>query len=705
MINLPACTYMLCIMKDKQVIRTTLFLFGFLTVLLAGNARAGVIPVATNSAVIEFAGGLAFDGANYLVGLVSGTNLVGQAISTNGQLAGAPITLGGNPGFPPAAALAGGRTNCLAVWSDASLSSGVTMFAQRVSPSSGLIGSKFALLGSVGSHGFQVVKAAVSDGTNYLVVWQDATSHKYYGQYVTAAGALSGSEFLLFSPSSSSDVAVAYGRTNSLVVVQDGTNNANHVYCMTVSRNGTVGSAVQVDGEASLDHDQPAVGFDGTNYLVVWSHSASWSVAGWPNWDLRGRVVSPAGAGLGSVLEIATDDQASFPALAFDGANHLVVWGHNADTTNTDVTIHGRFLDRSGYAIGPIFEPFTPQGANPPLVPWNGVLFDGNRFLLVATYGSFVLDGGSIIGFSGGDVYATKVDRSTRPPYFTNAGVVDGNMQCQLHVVPGQTYTIQTSTNLVTWASMGTMSSDGTNVLDLVDEEGIAALPRMFCRAVVGNVAGATYSFRFHEFASAGSFGGGYTPVPSYPVTLNSYAAVFEVENEIVPPPATSVFFTGPAGSGLANAAADASNSSIGDNDAVYQTSFISSPAAAPGGAWVVAYKGTNISFTVADPQAASRLVIPLPTATVSGGVLQTVSWGYKNATTGAALSGVPSYLTSIQVQIDGMGSRIYNSPELDAGATSHTLASTINWADVQAIYMAYNDSLGNHYIVMFAKP
>ncbi|MBN2508488.1 MAG: hypothetical protein JXQ71_17555 [Verrucomicrobia bacterium] len=644
-------------MSDKRTMWMAVPLaLGLVAGLPTGIARAQILPIATNATVPEIAGGLAFDGTNYLVGLVSGTNVAGQRVSADGQLQGNPVVVGSNAGFPPAAGFAGGRVNALAAWSDDTIPSGVTMFGQLVSPSSGLIGPKFPLLAAAGSHGFQRVAAVASDGTNYLVVWGDDSSGDFYGQLVTGAGTLSGPELLLRAASDNGNVAAAFGRTHYLVAVQEGNDNVNHVHCRTVSPTGALGTSFQVSSVASLDQNPLAIGFDGTNFLVVWNHNTTYSGEGAPDWHLQGRLVSHEGTALGSVLDLVSGERPSFPALAFDGAHYLLAWAKDVVTAEADTTIRARFLDRWGNPVGPILTPFSAQGLHPPLLPLNGVLYDGTRFLLVATYGSFVLEGQEIVGFSGGDVYGTTLDRSTQPPLFSNPAATDGQFQVLFHVVPGQTYTIEISTNLVSWAPVGTVSSDGPKILELVDDEGIAEPGRLFYRAVVGNTLGATFELSFHMYAWGGSFAGATTPAPVYPVSPGGYTALCEVENELFPAAPASVFFTGPAGSGLSNTPADANNSSTGDMQGSYQSPYVSSPATPPGGAWVVNYKGTNITFTVPDPQAASRLVIPLPTVTLSGDVLQSVHWVYKDATTGATWSGAPSHLTEIQVQIDGVG-------------------------------------------------
>lgn len=681
---------------------------GCLAAFYLAGARAGtVFPIATNPAIPEMAGGAAFDGTNYVVGLVSGSEVVCQRISGSGELVGSEIAVGGNVGFPPAVSMAAARTNGLVVWSDATLGSGVTIFGQLLSISGGKIGSSFPILANAAGHGTQAVQAAASDGTNFLVVWKDSASGSYYGQLVGASGSLSGAEFYLFGQQSGSgggNMALVYGKTNYLAAWQNSTYNGIESYCQVISPSGAAGSPVQVNETASLDGNPMAAGFDGTNFLVVWGCDTERADSGQPLWKLRGRVVSPGGNPLGNEL-LLVDEQAAFPALAFDGENYLLAWGYDVDTTNSDLTIHARFLDRAGTALGPILTPFSAQGTNPPLLPLNGVLFDGDRYLLTATFGSFQLDSsGDIIGFSGGDVYGRFIPRSTRPPFFTSAEVSNGQFLGQLRVVPGMTYTVEFSTNLADWTPAEVVSSDATNLLALVDPRGVAGSSRMFYRAVLGNGMPAEYHLNFMEFADGGNFGAGLTPSLATPIALAGYSAWFGVEGDTSYPAPANVFFTGPAGSGLSFASADPSNSYVGASDAGYQSASIASPAAAPGGDWVVNYKGSGITFTLPDPQAASRLVIPLPTVSVSGDVLQSVSWTFHDPNTGALLPAAPSYVTGVQVEIDA-DVRIYNSPTISPDTTALTLTSAVNWPSVTGLNMTYDDSLGNHYVIFYHRP
>jgi hypothetical protein len=287
-------------------------------------------------------------------------------------------------------------------------------------------------------------------------------------------------------------------------------------------------------------------------------------------------------------------------------------------------------------------------------------------------------------------------------PVLTNAMVSGGNFSFRILLASNQTFTIEVSSNLTSWTPVGSQTPN-TNLVSVTDPRGVATFNRQFYRIVLGNFSVVDFHLQFLEFASAGNFGGGSTPVTTFPVSLNNYSTGFNVDNDTNYPAPANVFFTGPAGSGLTNTPADPSNSNTNsDGSAFYQSPLVSNPAAAPGGTWVVNYKGTNQTFSVPDPQAASRLVIPYPTITVTGGSLQNVSWVYRDATTGATLSGAPAYVSNIQLQVYGGSGTLFNSTNLPPTTTSQTVSPPVNYASISGIGLAYQDSLGNSYIVSF---
>lgn len=442
---------------------------------LCAQTVAQEFPIATNPTLTEMSGGVVYTGTNYLVGYVAGTNILGQLISPVGQLLGAPyLVASANLGFPPAVAFASGRTNCLVAWSDYSRSTEVTMFGRIINFADGTMGPVFPLLSAVGTHGFQRVRAATSDGTNYLVLWVDAHDEiddgvytTCYGQFVTAAGTLLGAEFAAISGATLyEDLAVRFGNTNYLLAWQSvGGDDSHETYCRVISPAGALGVTYKISETTSDDRNPVAIGFDGTNFLVLWNCTTNYDGPG--ELMLYGRRVSQTGAPLGSELVISTN-RTGFPGVAFDGANYLVVWAENVIATNH--TVHARFIDRAGNPIGPVITPLSTHGTNAPLFSYNGVFFGGGKFIIAATYGSFLFNqGGDIVGMEG-DLYGRFFPSSITPPWFMNPTIAGGYFNMQFNLVPGVAYALEISTNLTSWQFTRMVSSGETNVLYLQEE-------------------------------------------------------------------------------------------------------------------------------------------------------------------------------------------------------------------------------------------
>jgi hypothetical protein len=93
---------------------------------------------------------------------------------------------------------------------------------------------------------------------------------------------------------------------------------------------------------------------------------------------------------------------------------------------------------------------------------------------------------------------------------------------------------------------------------------------------------GQTFNFWFKEIAYGGSFGAGPNPQVSYPVTIQGSSANLYTANIYAPPPATDVFITGPASSGLISVPAIESDSIFDEFEADY--AFPTTPSVLPGG-------------------------------------------------------------------------------------------------------------------------
>jgi hypothetical protein len=206
-----------------------------------------------------------------------------------------------------------------------------------------------------------------TDGTNYLVVWEDyrnaaTTGADIYGARITADGTVQDANGIPISTASSDQLAPAAAGSGGayLVVWQDGRNLASSgadIYGSRVSRAGAVLDAGGIPiCTANAAQYSAAVAFNGTHFLVVWSDERNLGVTGV---DIYGTRVGTAGAVLDSPnlpISQAPGDAVS-PAVASASGDFLVVWedGRNSATTGDDIygarVIAGVVSDPSGLAI------------------------------------------------------------------------------------------------------------------------------------------------------------------------------------------------------------------------------------------------------------------------------------------------------------------------------------------------------------------
>jgi hypothetical protein len=439
--------------------------FGF-----GAASAAPVFPIETNPAVIVYGDGLAFDGTNYLVAALTGTNSSGvtnvnvQLVAPNGALIGSPMTVGGgvNLGSSGGLGVAFAGSNYLVAWSDSTIGSGVDMFGQLVSRTGAEVGAPFHLLALRGTNGPEMIKVVASDGTNFLAVWQDENNDYLYGQLVTPAGNLSGPAFLISNQlTDTANVAATRGKTNYLVIAQSntgGVGEANQVFGAFVSSSGSAGGSFQISQTASTDRSVLTVAFDGTNFLAVWPWDPGPETEGSvTNWQFYARLVSQTGALQSGELALVPSPNPVIPSLAFDGSNYLLAYGFDSNTTNSDRNLRCQFLNRSASPVGPLFTPFAPQGTNVPLFALNGLLFDGTRFVMAASLGTFGVNG---------EIFATAIPASTNPPTLApNGPLVGTQFPLLLTGTPGINYALLENTNVSSagWTALVTNSpTNGT---------------------------------------------------------------------------------------------------------------------------------------------------------------------------------------------------------------------------------------------------
>ncbi|MFQ5910546.1 MAG: FlgD immunoglobulin-like domain containing protein [Thermoplasmata archaeon] len=398
---------------------------------------------------------VSFDGANYLVvwedSRSGSRDIYGARVAGSGivlDTSGIAICAASGDQFLPFVVFDG--TNQLAVWEDrrAGFSD---IYGARLDTSGAVLDTPGIAISTAGYS--QASPSARFDGTHYVVTWEDhrsGTAWDIYGARVDTSGfvidvsgipistkpgdqtspflAFNGSDYLVAwedwltlsdicgvrldtsvavldtseipistSASRQQAPAAAFGITDYLVVWED--NRWIHswdIYGARVDRSGVLldSSAIAISFEAQ-SQKAPAVGFEGTNYFVVWQDyrtSVDFDVYG-ARVDQAGHVLDPLGI---PICTVGFYEEA--PSLAFDGTNHLVAWQDWRSGTHSE--IFGARVTKGGVVLDTLSIPIA-VGAY--LHRYPSVAFDGTNYLVVWQ---------DYRNGSACDIYAARVDQS-----------------------------------------------------------------------------------------------------------------------------------------------------------------------------------------------------------------------------------------------------------------------------------------------------
>ena len=210
----------------------------------------------------------------------------------------------------PAVAFDG--TNFLVVWTDERNGDGLDIYGTRVSPA-GAVLDPAGIAICAGPY-TQDCPAVAFDGTNFLVTWMDERggTRDIYGCRVSPAGAVLDPKGIGICTSGfrQESPAVAFDGTNFFVAWMDWRTIFADIYGARLRPDGTVADSADIAiSTEPFDQNCPAVAFDGANLLVVWQ---DWSGDGW---DICGCRVSPAGTVFDEGLVVRQDGHTENPAL------------------------------------------------------------------------------------------------------------------------------------------------------------------------------------------------------------------------------------------------------------------------------------------------------------------------------------------------------------------------------------------------------
>lgn len=356
----------------------------------SGNVLDTVGIIISTGADNQYSPTIAFDGTNYLVVWEDGRNdpmypdIYGARVDTSGNVldtAGIAISTATYQQAYPSVAFDG--TNYLVVWHDKRIGSSPSYICGARVDQSGSVLDTAGIAIAPAQIG-QSCPSVAFDGTNYLVVWQQAIGHYWasdiYGARVDTAGNILDPEGIGICTmgEGQSVPSVAFDGTNYLVVWQDcGDYFPASVCGARVDTSGTVldpTGFVIATGWPNYDTRCPSVAFDSTNYLVVWSDTRFiWhdDIYG-TRVDQAGIVLDPDGIGMSADV-----NEQGNPAVSFDGANYLVVW---EDTRNDFSDVYGTRMDQNGNALDPVGIPVSTD-PNQQCSP--AIAFNGTNYLVV----------------------------------------------------------------------------------------------------------------------------------------------------------------------------------------------------------------------------------------------------------------------------------------------------------------------------------
>ncbi|MBM3331955.1 hypothetical protein FJY68_08925 [candidate division WOR-3 bacterium] len=290
------------------------------------------------------------------------------------------------------AAMASNSANSLIAWADERSGSSSDIYGTRFvgQSASGTVLDAAGLVISAAAN-LQTLPAVSSDGTDYLVAWTDlrADSGDIYVCRVTSDGSVLDPEGIPVSTASGyqGEPAIAFDGTNYLVVWSDLRSVGADIYGARVTQDGSVldpsGIALLTD---SADQTAPAVCYDGSNVQLVWADTRNS-----PYGDIYGARVDSEGTLLDSAgfpISLAQDWQGS-PAIALGIDEALVVWedrrgGPTTDIYGSRITHDGEVLDSAGFAVATStwyeFDPKIAFDGTQYLVVWTDAVAHGNVF-------------------------------------------------------------------------------------------------------------------------------------------------------------------------------------------------------------------------------------------------------------------------------------------------------------------------------------
>ncbi len=234
-----------------------------------------------------------------------------------------------------------------------------------------------------------VQTAIAFDGINYLLAFEQ--NGEIDGIRFSPSGkVLDGPAGFVIASAGPTDTsfepAVAFDGANYLVVWFEDIDRLANIYGAMVTTGGKV-SAKKPISPGPEEQGSPSVVFDGVNYMVVWSQ----------NFSTASKIVGTRVTAGGAILDPApllistgTSGKGN-PHVIFDGTNYFVVWLDVGTGTFGNINIYGARMRPDGVLLdGPpnsgaipiSISTATPPGSTPPFKDHPWAAFDGTNYFV-----------------------------------------------------------------------------------------------------------------------------------------------------------------------------------------------------------------------------------------------------------------------------------------------------------------------------------
>lgn len=312
--------------------------------------------------------------------------------------------------------------NYVVTWGDEVRVSDSRVQAARVTPFGQLLDAAPGTTVTAGTGTSFPGPLIASWGSRLVVAWVDqgALSHgaDVVGRFANTDLTPIGGEFRISTSANWQDQpALAFDGTNYLVVWRDKRNSAiDDIYGVRVSPTGVVLDPQGIAIATQVSYDSvPTVASNGSGFYVTWRHDKSFVH------EVRGARVAPNGTVLepGGVVIGAAQGQVDVPNVAPLGTGYLVVWENRAAT---EEDIHGARISSTGVVLDqPPLAISQASGVQlTPRVASNGasalVVWEDRRSTASGIHGRRVAADGSL----GGDL--SLVNNATAPRIVASSG-------------------------------------------------------------------------------------------------------------------------------------------------------------------------------------------------------------------------------------------------------------------------------------------